>query len=694
MDDLMLNNSCKPNLLSLKGKDWSSLQNLDSEDSEETSSELNYHQNGYLNRIRLVNGGEYTTNSSDDSCLPVNHDTTKLNREDMCIFGLRPAYDEFYLAVCEHCSKVFKPQALFKHIELRHSNNEINEHTLDNLGQLRSEESSSLTEDDFNIHKTPDNHNLRSLLSSTTSSSLLANNTTKDDLDLEKLKHKQSLLSCLKSNSSSNSTTASSPLNLPSQSDCLANKRPPTKPKLLPCKDRKYDPDKHCGVRSSENDRPCTRSLTCKTHSLTLRRSVHGRRDSFDNLLNQHRLAKEAELRAAGFEVKPTKLQLKQQQRMLKSNLLKEQQQKDALQQTNSNSSSLSNPSTQQFKLHLQPLNSPSSSLTTSPSFKAFNQLHQQPESSSIFQNKTSSFNNNTALQSPTATNSFVNLNNLQFTSSSSNNVKQFTFGNQQLGKLLSSPSRQPTTCTSSSFNNSLINSSSTSVPNNQPQPGILSSSIQVINQTNLLNSNYSNFDTNKNYSSTISSVNGRPFVCDLSTATLNHYPKPAAVCTFNERRLSIFSPSNKQILSSKLFNRKQDYTYSALSVFCNKERMINETINAEPNELNRKTTPIKQTNHTKYKSNSNSLISNSQSNSRTDFYSSNSNSQESCSPFDRNGLSSSPLSRKSSSDLANDHPIAKSYLYGYTNRSNSILVSDKDADKQFNNVNTSPMNF
>lgn len=65
-------------------------------------------------------------------------------------------------------------------------------------------------------------------------------------------------------------------------------------------KDREYDPNRHCGVMttmmsgSSESQpRPCTRSLTCKTHALALRRHVQGRRCSFDQLLYDHRATKE-----------------------------------------------------------------------------------------------------------------------------------------------------------------------------------------------------------------------------------------------------------------------------------------------------------------------------------------------------------------------------------------------------------------
>ncbi|XP_048869413.1 ataxin-7-like protein 1 isoform X2 [Brienomyrus brachyistius] len=52
---------------------------------------------------------------------------------------------------------------------------------------------------------------------------------------------------------------------------------------------RVFDPNKHCGVLDPESRMPCTRSLTCKTHSLTHRRAVLGRRKLFDSLLAEHR---------------------------------------------------------------------------------------------------------------------------------------------------------------------------------------------------------------------------------------------------------------------------------------------------------------------------------------------------------------------------------------------------------------------
>ncbi|XP_023038835.1 ataxin-7-like protein 1 isoform X12 [Piliocolobus tephrosceles] len=53
--------------------------------------------------------------------------------------------------------------------------------------------------------------------------------------------------------------------------------------------EREFDPNKHCGVLDPETKKPCTRSLTCKTHSLSHRRAVPGRKKQFDLLLAEHK---------------------------------------------------------------------------------------------------------------------------------------------------------------------------------------------------------------------------------------------------------------------------------------------------------------------------------------------------------------------------------------------------------------------
>ena len=81
--------------------------------------------------------------------------------------------------------------------------------------------------------------------------------------------------------------------------------------RLLPLKEREFDPEKHCGVWISDIYKACTRSLTCKAHSLTLRRAVQGRSRSFDDLLVEHRAAKESmlkQLKEGSSPVQPAKV--------------------------------------------------------------------------------------------------------------------------------------------------------------------------------------------------------------------------------------------------------------------------------------------------------------------------------------------------------------------------------------------------
>ncbi|XP_077430433.1 ataxin-7 [Vanacampus margaritifer] len=53
--------------------------------------------------------------------------------------------------------------------------------------------------------------------------------------------------------------------------------------------EREFNPDIHCGVVDVTARKTCTRSLTCKTHSLSQRRAVPGRRKRFDTLLAEHK---------------------------------------------------------------------------------------------------------------------------------------------------------------------------------------------------------------------------------------------------------------------------------------------------------------------------------------------------------------------------------------------------------------------
>lgn len=75
-----------------------------------------------------------------------------------------------------------------------------------------------------------------------------------------------------------------------SKSKLKSSKSSSNKPKYAV---REFDPNKHCGVVTGDPSKPCTRSLTCKSHALSLRRLVGGRIKPFDALLKEHRAAKQ-----------------------------------------------------------------------------------------------------------------------------------------------------------------------------------------------------------------------------------------------------------------------------------------------------------------------------------------------------------------------------------------------------------------
>ena len=355
----------------------------------------------------------------------------------MSLFGICPAWDQFYLVVCEYCKQVIKPQALQQHIglsyhrfhynfsinliifidlfasELRHSyhkhisNKQINNSSkvgtnstnikIEPMIEIERSSASiantTITENGSDINVNIERTNKRN--------NSLVNNSAKSDVKLElnscidksvvvvdnsvdtncinsieviednspENKMNSKLINLLSPNISttieplvpeptgpgpgigftamvsadSDAVTISVPeissndiLDDNKDTDLISVSKPAPKKKsykkstnhrkLLPCKDRLYDPNKHCGVSIPDSDKPCTRSLTCKTHSLTLRRAVQGRNKNFDELLAEHREEKEAAMRAQGIEIKPTKRAIQRQQQQMKQMQMKSEQ--------------------------------------------------------------------------------------------------------------------------------------------------------------------------------------------------------------------------------------------------------------------------------------------------------------------------------------------------------------------------------
>ncbi|XP_062071723.1 ataxin-7-like protein 1 isoform X3 [Lepus europaeus] len=265
-------------------------------------------------------------------------DAAKLHCSDnMHLFGHYPAHDDFYLVVCSACNQVVKPQVFQSHCERRHgsmcrpfpSPTSPASTPKTSLAQVKTKaclgghNSASSTSKPF---KTPKDN---PLTSSSKQHTVFSAKGSRDKpcvpvpvVSLEKIPN---LVKADGANVKMNSTTttavtaaaASAAISAPPliKPMLMSKSVPPSPEKILNGKgilsaaidkkhqngtknsskpyrrlsEREFDPNKHCGVLDPETKKPCTRSLTCKTHSLSHRRAVPGRRKQFDLLLAEHK---------------------------------------------------------------------------------------------------------------------------------------------------------------------------------------------------------------------------------------------------------------------------------------------------------------------------------------------------------------------------------------------------------------------
>ncbi|XP_015513515.1 ataxin-7-like protein 1 isoform X1 [Neodiprion pinetum] len=213
----------------------------------------------------------------------------RLAAEDIDLYGFCPERDAFYGVVCEICNAIVKPQALIQHMEIRHPSGTVN------LPPPANPVVKPIAKTAYcKVSK------LKKTQTSQLPSSSKTNNTTSNKRTAEQANlHPQLPLSSPRSPlenipiqiTNSGSTVGSSPVKSPGSGNHQRRKKPKPERSLL--KDREYDPDRHCGVWNDETGKPCTRSLTCKAHTVSLRRTVTGRSKTFDKLLAEHRAAKE-----------------------------------------------------------------------------------------------------------------------------------------------------------------------------------------------------------------------------------------------------------------------------------------------------------------------------------------------------------------------------------------------------------------
>ncbi|XP_043253095.1 ataxin-7-like protein 1 isoform X2 [Colletes gigas] len=223
---------------------------------------------------------------------------TRLAAEDIDLYGFCPERDSFYTVVCETCHAIVKPQALIQHMESRHPSGTVNFPTPSTpvvkppvktpyckVSKLKKAQSSpQITTGTAKINHTNVKRNSEQPSVPTSLSSTSLPIVTSPRSPLESLP--------VQAANATGTTVSSSPVKSPGTTGGQTRrKRLKTDRSLL--KDREYDPDRHCGVWNDETGKPCTRSLTCKAHTVSLRRTVLGRSKTFDKLLADHRAAKE-----------------------------------------------------------------------------------------------------------------------------------------------------------------------------------------------------------------------------------------------------------------------------------------------------------------------------------------------------------------------------------------------------------------
>ncbi|XP_071960911.1 uncharacterized protein [Antedon mediterranea] len=327
--------SCSPT--NFLGQSWSNWADVAfSEESNDTES-----------TAEAVGSGVESANRGNGRA-----ESMKLHRTDISLFGICPSQDQFYLVVCEQCGQVVKPQGLKHHIDARHNGKAPNrppgkmkvfkavpsqpvplsKHPPQRESPRRpppqpppvatrgsSISPSPQTEKSIPVDKhielqmavplppEPNSEMITSPVSrpmkdtkSSRLESMERNHKNQPTVLIPKISPESvwttdsSLLKKLSPSGKSTTvpataTVATTTVTMTAVSTKKSKKKEKDSPrKFLPLKDREYDPNKHCGV-AGEDGKPCLRSLTCKTHALSLRRKVPGRHKPLDKLLAERK---------------------------------------------------------------------------------------------------------------------------------------------------------------------------------------------------------------------------------------------------------------------------------------------------------------------------------------------------------------------------------------------------------------------
>ncbi|KAI8099035.1 SCA7, zinc-binding domain-containing protein [Halteromyces radiatus] len=224
----------------------------------------------------------------DDSVSESEPATTKLNYRDMKTYGNLPMKDEIAVVNCKSCHRSILASSFKKHVDVcirkgNGTNSKLEKKTTMNTngdGTKKKVSTQNFFSDNDNDDDEEDDDDHMGTLK-------------QNNKDATSMKKKKKLV---KGNNNIGKD------NLQDEDSSANSKRPPPnsmekgekkkmkkeKSKTKTKQKAPLDLDKQCGVIQQPNGLPCTRSLTCKSHSMGAKRAVAGRSQPYDVLLQAY----------------------------------------------------------------------------------------------------------------------------------------------------------------------------------------------------------------------------------------------------------------------------------------------------------------------------------------------------------------------------------------------------------------------
>ncbi|CAO3630019.1 unnamed protein product [Cunninghamella echinulata] len=297
---------------------------------------LKQQQTAYQDRLQEMNGSSWnkmkdvltTANDildGDDHVSENEISATKLNYRDVKTYGNMPMEDDIIVVNCNHCKRPILPSSFKEHLEkcgnknekeikkngnkdnssnntkkriaaqtFFSDNDEDDDDEDDHMGTTKQKDKD--TKDSTTIKKkkklvkvnnaTTNNDPTTTITTNSNNAASSSTTTTEDTTNSINTKRP------LPNNTSNSSTTTTTTTNNDNSNSNALEKmdnKKKTKKEKSKSKSAKQkaplDLDKQCGVIQIPNGTPCTRSLTCKSHSMGAKRAVAGRSQPYDVLL-------------------------------------------------------------------------------------------------------------------------------------------------------------------------------------------------------------------------------------------------------------------------------------------------------------------------------------------------------------------------------------------------------------------------